>query len=216
VADIAHDLKNLASDFKIRLYLAQKVTVQLPEHLTSLEHLVNHLDALINELVTVSHPEPHLPAPDIQPLNLNELVRRVIETFEPIAYCKGLSLFFDAAADLLPIVANDLEMNRVLANLIGNAVNYTPAGGTISLTTSQSSNSLLLTIRDTGMGISPEAVPHIFDRFYRSHEAQTTRTGTGLGLAIVQRIVEKYGGNIEVESVLGKGSTFKVCFPTAA
>jgi signal transduction histidine kinase len=213
VNEITHDLNNLVTDFKMRLYLAQKVPIQLPEYLTSLEHLVNHLDALVHELVTASQPDVSAPVNKLKPINLNDLVKRVIETYEPIAFCKGLSLFFDAASHLSPILANDLEMNRVVANLVGNAVNYTPAGGSVSLTTSQESSRLLLTIHDTGIGISSESLPHIFDRFYRSNEAQSRTAGSGLGLAIVQGIVKKYGGNIEVESVLGKGSTFKVLFP---
>ncbi len=212
VADAAHDLCNLVNIFKTRLYLTQKSPHRLAENLTMLEHLVDNMEALAQKLLEVSRPQPGYVTHELRPVNLNEVVARIIDAYGPVAQTRNLKLTVEAAPDLSPILADNLELERVVANLVSNALNYTQTG-TISVTTAPGTRSVLLTIRDTGIGISPLALPHIFERYYRSHEAQIIAPGTGLGLGIVHEIVEKYGGQIEVESTLGKGSVFKVSLP---
>jgi signal transduction histidine kinase len=210
IADTTHDLCNLVSAFQVRLYLAQKMPSQWSEHLTVLGRLANDLDVLVKKLVTVSVPKPAMPP---YRFNLNEIVQRVVEIYRLIAYCKGLNLVVEADLNLPLILANETEIKVVVANIVSNAIKYTPDGGSITLTTAQDANTVQFTTRDTGIGISPEAIPHIFERYYRSSEAQAFEAGMGLGLAIAFGIVKKYGGTIEVESVLGKGSVFRVSLP---
>jgi two-component system phosphate regulon sensor histidine kinase PhoR len=104
-----------------------------------------------------------------------------------------------------------------MTNLIENAVNYTPDGGAVSVQTWSEDSKIVVEVRDTGIGIGDEDLPHIFEHFYRSDRARSTNTGgTGLGLAMVRRIVEIHRGRIEVESAAGKGSTFRVYLPAAS
>jgi signal transduction histidine kinase len=103
------------------------------------------------------------------------------------------------------------RLEQVLRNLVDNAIRYTPEGGTITLSLFQNGDWALLRVADTGIGISPEHLPHIFDRFYRADKARSRASGgTGLGLAIVKGIVEQHGGRVTVTSEPGKGSTFTV------
>jgi signal transduction histidine kinase len=102
----------------------------------------------------------------------------------------------------------------VLDNLINNAIRYTPTGGRIELSLHCTGNEAVITVADTGQGIAPEDLPHIFDRFYRADKARTRAAGgTGLGLSIVKWIVDAHHGRVEVESTLGEGSTFRIHLP---
>jgi len=104
------------------------------------------------------------------------------------------------------------RLERLLSNLVGNAIKYTPDGGTITLSLFQDGDWACLQVSDTGIGIAPEHLPHIFDRFYRVDEARTRGDGgSGLGLAIVKGIAEQYGGRVTAASEPGKGSRFTVC-----
>ena len=100
-------------------------------------------------------------------------------------------------------------------NLVVNAINYTMNGEVMAIT-DHKGEQVILTIRDTGVGIAAEDLPLIFERFYRSESARSITQGTGLGLSIVKELVERYGGKIEVESAVGEGSTFRISFPTSA
>lgn len=212
IADTAHDLLNLISNLKTRLYLAQKLPAQTAEHLSALEHLVTHLDELVNELI-VSQLNGGTPTRAMRRCDLNRVTERIVEIYRPMAQIKGLTLSFDAARDLPTMLVDEMEIRRVVFNLLHNAVSYTPRGGSICVMTTHENDTVILTVRDTGIGISPEILPHIFRRFYRSEEAKDKASGSGLGLAITLGIVKKYGGKIDVESVPGKGTTFKVLIP---
>jgi signal transduction histidine kinase len=116
----------------------------------------------------------------------------------------------------LPVacVGDSERMAQVITNLLTNAVNYTPAGGEVEISTKVENGAALLMIADNGPGIAPEHLPHIFDRFYRVDSARTSSQGrSGLGLAISKAIVEAHGGNITVSSKIGVGSVFTVRVP---
>jgi signal transduction histidine kinase len=116
----------------------------------------------------------------------------------------------------LPLVRADSDRTeQILTNLLGNALSYTQTG-TITLEASVESRWVWIAVTDTGMGIPPSALPHIFERFWRTPQAEDrVSRGTGVGLAITRRLVELQGGRIEVESEEGKGSTFRFCLPLA-
>jgi signal transduction histidine kinase len=106
-------------------------------------------------------------------------------------------------------------LRRAFTNLVENATYYTPAGQVVMVRTRQNEQKILVEITDTGIGIDEATLPYIFDRFYRSPEAKLLiRSGSGLGLAIVKRVIEMHRGWVEVESVMGKGTTFRVLLPT--
>jgi signal transduction histidine kinase len=117
--------------------------------------------------------------------------------------------------DAPPVIqADEQELHVALSKLVENAVQHTPRGGTVTLRTETRGEHAIVEVGDTGSGISEEDLPHVFERFYRGDKARTSR-GAGLGLSIAQKIVEAHGGTVEVESVEGRGSTFKVRLPLA-
>jgi signal transduction histidine kinase len=212
VDETAHDLRSLVSNFKTRLYLAQRLPDQSARHMAALGSLVEHLDALVNKLGNVSRSGGENPAQVAQQINLNDIVSRVVDSYRPIAESKDIAVTFEATPDLPSIYAEKLDIARVVVNLLSNALNYTPMAGRVILTTSQTLDSVMLSVQDTGIGISVQALPHIFERSFRSEEARDIAVGTGLGLVIVSGIVGKYGWHIDVDSTPGKGSNFKVYF----
>jgi two-component system sensor histidine kinase ResE len=109
------------------------------------------------------------------------------------------------------------RINEVLGNLLSNAFKFTPRGGKVALSVLPSDRSVVITVTDTGAGISPEQLPHIFDKFFQAdNQAQAATKGTGLGLAIAKEVVEAHGGHITVESKVGEGTTFVVRLPMEA
>jgi len=116
--------------------------------------------------------------------------------------------------DLPPVLGNQRRLDQVAANLIGNAIKYTPDQGRISISLREDDGFLILQVRDSGLGISLEDQRHIFDKFYRVESDATAKiSGTGLGLSIVKAIIKKHSGRVWVESELGQGSTFTVLLP---
>ena len=139
-----------------------------------------------------------------------------IEQIRPAATAKGLSIEVVPAATVSVLADEGLVLQLVL-NLLDNAVKYTPGGGRISVGWDPTKDGLELWVRDTGIGISKEHLPHVTDRFYRVDDARSrTAGGVGLGLAINRWIAEAHGGSLRAESVLGEGSTFTVTLPSSA
>jgi signal transduction histidine kinase len=126
-----------------------------------------------------------------------------------------LALIFEPGADLPSVCIARDQLVRVAQNLVANAINYTPAGHVrVSTHLAEERGQVCLRVQDTGIGIEPEELPRLFERFYRSPRAvESGVAGTGLGLAIVKEIVDLHGGEIEVESRVGEGSTFRVWLP---
>jgi two-component system sensor histidine kinase ResE len=115
------------------------------------------------------------------------------------------------------VVWDEDRVNEVLGNLLSNAFKFTPRGGKVALSVLPSDGNVVITVADTGAGISPEQLPHIFDKFFQAdNQAQAATKGTGLGLAIAKEIVEAHGGHITVESKVGEGTTFVVILPVEA
>jgi len=126
---------------------------------------------------------------------------------------KGIALTFFLKG-LKPVQADPKNIEEILNNLISNAINYSPEGGNVTVTAQGLGEYMEIKVEDTGVGISPEELPKIFDKFYRVKHPKTRKvTGTGLGLAIVKGIVDAHQGTIDVESVVGKGTIFKILLP---
>jgi two-component system sensor histidine kinase BaeS len=112
------------------------------------------------------------------------------------------------------LIGDEIYLSRAVTNLITNAINFTPSGGEIAIDVYGRGEDVVIQVADSGIGISEEDLPHIFDRFFKSDPARSgEKGGTGLGLPITKKIVEAHGGTIEVESVLGEGSTFRLVLP---
>lgn len=149
-------------------------------------------------------------------VDLVPLVAEVGAWHEEPARRQGLSLELDTPAHPVLVVGSAPELQNVVANLVGNALKYTPEGGRVEVCLEQRGEMAVLTCTDTGIGIAAEEQAHVFDEFFRSADpAASAQTGTGLGLAIVRRIVERHGGRIHLDSEAGRGSAFRVTLPLA-
>ncbi len=148
------------------------------------------------------------------PLSVKEQIQRAVELFRESAKKKGLSIAVTMPEKDLTLMGTEDEMEKILNNIITNAIKYTPSGGKISLSASASQDQVIIRVKDTGIGIAPKDIPKIFDQFFRSDEAKNIDPyGRGLGLPFVKNVVEGLGGSIAVESHKGEGTEFTLTFP---
>lgn len=165
---------------------------------------------LVNQLLDLQRLDAGRMQPSFRPCNLVEFVSQIVESFRTYCEKKGLQLVSNL--NECSTVYLDMEkFDKVVYNLLSNAMKFTPEGGTISVTVEQKGDSCLLQVKDTGIGIVPEQIPHLFERF-RQAEGSENRSyeGSGLGLALVKELVELHGGRVAVESVYGEGTTFTI------
>lgn len=148
-------------------------------------------------------------------VNISALLNTVAEKFAPQSQAKGVEISIETDANLPKITADGDRLAQVFTNLVDNALKFTPGGGMITLRASAANREMLISVSDTGAGISPEAQAHVFERFYQADPARMggEKHGAGLGLAIVDEIVRAHGGKIGVRSRLGEGTTFDVILP---
>lgn len=155
---------------------------------------------------------------DLRPqhVDVEQVLRATAAQFQVSAENANVRLSADSAANLPPIHADADRVAQVLRNLVNNALRHTPAGGTVTLTAEKLANTIRVAVRDTGEGIATEKLPNVFERFFRGDASRARETGgSGLGLAIVKSLVEAMGGQVGVESALGKGSSFWFTLPSA-
>ncbi|MCX7840233.1 MAG: cell wall metabolism sensor histidine kinase WalK [Anaerolineae bacterium] len=219
VANISHELRTPLTSLQILVdTLANELLPTSPAH-TWVDKLQNQLDALhqlSQELMDLALIESGQMPIKLVPTPLQQLVANVLQVFQPQIERKHL-IFHQDLPDSLNVLADATGVQRVLGNLLHNAIKFTPSGGRITLRARQTDEMVEIQVQDTGIGIPAEALPRIFERFYKVDQARTagkTRS-TGLGLAIAKHLVEAHGGKIWAESVEGKGSTFYFTLPLA-
>jgi len=223
IADVAHELRTPLSVLQgnLRAILDDVYPLDKTE-VASLYDQTRLLSRLVNDLHELAQAEAGQLQLRLQPTDVGGLVHKAAATFGPVAEARGVALTCQAPPDLPSVLADSARLTQVLHNLLTNALHFTPAGGTISLSAGQNGklnghpSSLWLAVQDTGEGILPEHLPHVFDRFYRADPARSRATGgSGLGLAIARAIVEAHGGDVSVASdgVPGRGSVFTVHLP---
>ena len=166
---------------------------------------------MLNTLMDISEAESGTLQLRREPVPLAEVVARAIDLYRDVADAKGVSLAAAAPADIV-VTADRTRLEQVAANLIDNAVKYTPAGGRVDVEVRRDAHAAVLRVRDTGPGIPADELPRIFDRLFRGDTSRAER-GLGLGLSLVKAVVEAHGGSVEVRSELGRGSTFSVSLP---
>lgn len=216
ISNLSHDLKTPLSIIESSLYLLERIDdpTRQKAKIENIRDQTLLLEKLIQSVLTMSRlDEGH--ELTFSPLDLNQVMTELERSMRPAAERKTQILMLDLQPDLPPILASESELYRVIVNLIENALNYTPESGTITLRTYLHGETAIAEVQDTGMGIDPEILSHIFDRFFRAKTARFSARGTGLGLAIVKRIMELHGGKAEVESTVGVGSTFRISLPLA-
>lgn len=170
------------------------------------------LSDLVKDITLILEAEVSPPEP--QPIPLDELAQNAVEDFQVEIEQAELTLEAEIEPDLPPVSGDPTYMRRVLDNLIGNAVKFTPAGGKITVSLRRDGGTVALAVRDTGVGVPADKLERIFDRFYQvDGSARRRYGGVGLGLALVKEIVDAYGGRVTVESEVDKGSTFTTHIP---
>jgi signal transduction histidine kinase len=166
---------------------------------------------MLNTLMDISEAESGTLQLRREPVALSEVVDRALDLYRDVADAKGVALSVVAPTDVV-VTADRTRLEQVAANLIDNAVKYTPAGGHVFVEAGRDGNSAILRVRDTGPGIPTDEQPRIFDRLFRGDTSRAER-GLGLGLSVVKAVVEAHGGSVEVTSEPGRGSTFSVSLP---
>ncbi|MCB8918233.1 MAG: HAMP domain-containing protein [Pseudomonadales bacterium] len=216
-ADIAHELRTPTS--VIMGYteaLSDGKLAGTPDMYSVMHQEAQHLNHLIEDLRTLSLADAgELPLLR-QPVAPLELLERAAASYSVQADRQGVMLQVRPATPLPEIEADPERLAQVLSNLVSNALRYTPAGGHITLSASANQADVQLHIQDTGRGIAPEELPHIFRRFYRGEKARPQSGESGLGLAIARSIVEAHGGTISAASQLGQGTTITINLPITA
>lgn len=213
-ADLAHELRtpihNLINQLEVTLSKTRTPEEYNHVLLSSLEECIE-LGQLIDRLLFIARTEN--PTTAIEKISLDSTIEiaNIYDFFEAAAEEQHVNLLTEGHA---VIKADRILLQRALSNLISNALKYTPSGGEITINAYYQNNNTVLEVRDSGCGISNEHLHHIFNRFYRVEFARSKHTGGhGLGLAIVKTIMELHGGKVEVSSIIGKGTTFKLFFP---
>lgn len=191
---------------------------RLKEGLNSIEQSARNQAKLVEELLDVSRINAGKLKIELEFCVLSDLVEEAVLIHKPAAVAKRIELIYAEESDGAVIRGDSARLHQVFSNLISNAIKFTPKGGQVRVRVYQEESTSCFSVEDTGEGITPEFLPHVFDRF-RQADASTTRRygGLGLGLAIVKQLVELQGGTITAESEgAGLGSRFEVCLPTSA
>lgn len=215
MSDLSHDFKTPLAAIKMMVYMLErnKDPVKQGEYIKRMTVQIERLTRLVDDVLTMSRLEKGVEL-IFAPVKLSSFLKNLSDSYSHLANDKEQKLVLELSSELPTIQANESELNRAFSNLIENALNYTPPGNTITINSFITDDEIVIEIRDTGIGISEEDLPQIFDRFYRADKARdTSRGGTGLGLAIVKRIIELHQAEIEVQSQLDAGTTFSIHFP---
>ena len=179
-----------------------------------MERNTQSLIELVNDLLDASKLESGTMRLELASFDMRGLVDELRESMEPLAKEKGIELIETLPADLPPVSADRAKLRRVLLNLLSNAVKFTRKGGTVEVRAAREGDRVRVAVRDTGVGIAPDDVARLFDKYEQARSRATRgEKGTGLGLYITKQIVELHGSEIKVDSEVGKGSTFSFTLP---
>jgi signal transduction histidine kinase len=197
--------------------LAGELQPKQVEMLSRAQARIQGLLDLINDLLDLSRMEAGRGQLEQVPLQLGKVLQEVVELLQARAEDQQVRLLLELPAPLPLILADRRSMEEVFINLVSNAVNYSPDGGQVTISGMSHGDYLEVAVRDNGIGIEPEEIGKIFDKFYRVKHPKTRRViGTGLGLSLVKGLVEAHRGTVEVESEVGRGTVFRVLLPTVS
>ena len=215
--NVSHDLRTPLTRLRGTAEMALAGPADLDRYREALADCVEETDRvlqMLNALMDISEAESGAMQLRRERVPLSEVVERAVDLYREVADAKGVRLAVQAADDVA-VTADRTRLEQAAANLIDNAVKYTPAGGRVDVEIGRTDSAALLLVRDTGPGIPADELPRIFDRLFRGDRSRAER-GLGLGLSLVKAIVEAHGGTVAVDSSVGAGSTFTVTLPLAS
>jgi signal transduction histidine kinase len=218
LADVSHELRTPLAALRMFNELLKEGAADDPEargeFIEASGQQIERLDWLAQNLLELSKLDSGLVLLDLRPDDLRAAVESAVEQTSSAATRRGVGLTLHVPEAPIRIRHDPQRIGQVVANLVNNAIKFTAPGGAIAIDVAPTAEGASIEVRDTGVGIDPAELPHIFERFYRGSQANEARgSGSGLGLAIVRSIVDMHGGTVEVESRLGLGSRFTVTLP---
>lgn len=216
VGGVSHDLRTPLTIISTSLDLLRRapMTDFQARHIDKLEEQYERIHSIVDDLFSLLRLDSEAPDQSRRPLVLNTIIENVFAQQLPAAQKKNHHMWLQLGEELPLVMVDTPEMTQAVTHLVVNALNYTPPGGEIVLTTYQQGQQAVFRIEDNGIGIGAEDIEQIFERFYRADKARSGETGgSGIGLAITKKIIESHGGRIWVESTPGTGSTFYFSLP---
>jgi two-component system phosphate regulon sensor histidine kinase PhoR len=218
VANVSHELRSPLAAIRAMVETLEAGAVEDPkaatDFLSRIRRDVDRMNNIVNELLELSRLESGQTALHLAPLNLIPLITEVATQCGGKAQSQKITILPSLPDSLPPVIAEEQKIHQVLLNLVENALRFTGEKGTITISALEKDRFVEVQVKDTGTGISPDHIPHVFERFYKVDRSRRD-AGTGLGLAIVKHIVQAHGGSVGVESSEGVGSTFSFTLPRA-
>jgi two-component system phosphate regulon sensor histidine kinase PhoR len=216
VGNISHELRTPIAGIKAMAETLQDGAIDDKEtardFLARIEEEADRLTQIVTELTQLSRIETGQAELKIESVNLNALIDDVLAEMSPLAERQQVALSTELSPDLLLIQADKDRIRQTIINLVHNAIKFNKPAGRVTISTDYDNNSVNVSVSDTGIGISKEDLPHVFERFYKADKARTGG-GSGLGLAIAKHTVQTHGGDIRAQSEEGKGSVFSFSLP---
>ena len=199
--------------FALEFELSDTLDEGQKEKVSRLKSRVADLLNLINSWLRVISVDIDKLKENFTPILIMTPITKALESVEPLAARKNIEIVTSVSDTLSPVMGDALTLSEAFVNLIGNAIKYSQDGSRIIVQAEEGDHEVLISVKDSGIGISPEDLPRIFEGFYRGKDVQTVSAGHGIGLAVSRQIIEAHDGSIAVESELGKGSTFVIRLP---
>ena len=217
VADASHELRTPLSVMQLhmeRLFRHPERTIEEEsQHIYEVINESKRMNRMVDDLLTLARTDSNQLQIVKKDIQLDKLLNKIADQFRDMAMLKEIELKTDIPLSVL-IHGDEERLHQLLIILVDNAIKYTKPNGQVWLRCKPSASSVAIEVEDTGIGISRESLPFVFDRFFRDDKARTRTHGTGLGLSIAKWVVEAHGGKIRAESELGKGSCFTIQLPT--
>ncbi len=221
IAWVSHDLRTPLASIRVMLEAMADGVVSDPDtvqrYLNNTQTEIRHLSRLIDDLFELAQLDAGHVDLDLEPSSLRDLISDTLESLSAQAEYRHIRLEGHVDDGIDPVIMAPEKIQRVLNNLVGNALRHTPSGGRVTLQARPVGDKVCIEIIDTGEGIAPDDLPHVFDSFYRGEKSRSRddqgMRGVGLGLAIAKGLIEAHGGSITVQSEQGRGSTFAITLP---
>jgi signal transduction histidine kinase len=217
IASVSHDLRTPLTSTRALIEALADGVADDPQterrYLSSANRELEHLSRLVDDLFELARIDAGVLELTLEEASLHDLISDTISSFQPQAEQKGVHLVGEVAGDVDPVLANPPRLQRILHNLVSNALRHTPADGTVALCAAPEGEGVRVEVSDTGEGIATEDLPRVFERSFRGEQSRTRpekgdTPGAGLGLAIARGLVEAHGGTMDVESEPGQGARF--------